>query len=92
MNINQGLFSADNWTYGVATLGCHIVPLHTGRAVADNVQDVLKDFVPQPGGKYQLAAQPGGHAQVVDGENEKCKEKRLQTPVFSHIHCFVVLQ
>ncbi len=35
-----------NWAYHVVTLGCHVVPVHTSREIADHVLEVLGDFIP----------------------------------------------
>jgi len=35
-----------NWSYTLVTLGCHVLPSHTGREIADFVLQVVGDFVP----------------------------------------------
>lgn len=35
-----------DWSYHVVTLGCHVVPVHTGRGICDHVLRVLSEFVP----------------------------------------------
>ena len=34
------------WSYKLVTLGCHVLPRHTGREVADHVVNVVKEFIP----------------------------------------------
>jgi len=35
------------WSYCLVTLGCHVLPVHTGREIADHVVKVVKQFVPE---------------------------------------------
>src|SRR6218665_3460917 len=35
-----------DWSYKLVTLGCHVLPKHTGREIADHVMHVVKQFVP----------------------------------------------
>jgi len=35
-----------DWSYSLVTLGCHVLPIHTGREIADHVVNVVKQFVP----------------------------------------------
>jgi len=37
-----------DWSYSVVTLGCHVLPSHTARDVADHVSSILKSFFPDP--------------------------------------------
>ena len=35
-----------DWSYHVVTLGCHVVPVHTSREIADHVLKIVGEFVP----------------------------------------------
>jgi len=35
-----------DWSYSLVTLGCHVLPIHTSREIADHVVNVVKQFVP----------------------------------------------
>ena len=35
-----------DWIYNLVTLGCHVLPTHTSREVADHVMNVVKQFIP----------------------------------------------
>jgi len=34
-----------DWSYFVATLGCHVLPVHSGREIANHVMQVVGEFV-----------------------------------------------
>lgn len=35
-----------NWSFCVATLGCHVLPVHTSAEIADHVLKVVSEFIP----------------------------------------------
>jgi hypothetical protein len=49
----------DDWNYKVFTLGCHVLPSHTSRAVADHVNYLLKKFFPDPKKLYLTSCHDG---------------------------------
>ena len=34
-----------NWSYRIVTLGCHVLPVHTSREIADHVLNIVGEFV-----------------------------------------------
>ena len=38
----------EDWELKIVTLGCHVLPSHTARAIADHISMLLKDFFPDP--------------------------------------------
>jgi hypothetical protein len=38
----------DDWDFKMTTLGCHVLPSHTSRAIADHISALLRDYFPDP--------------------------------------------
>jgi hypothetical protein len=76
----------DDWKFIVVTLGCHIVPTHTGRAVSDHVHLLLADFLPDPK-KIRITSCHDGAANMVKAS------QFLQVHSFQHCsaHCLHLL-
>ena len=48
LGVRASFLQGQDWSYSVATLGCHVLPSHTARDVADHVSAILKTFFPDP--------------------------------------------
>ena len=42
--LGVGVSFLHNWMHKVVTRGCHVLPCHTSRSIADHVNLILKEF------------------------------------------------
>ena len=75
-----------DWKYSVATLGCHILPTHTAKAVADHVNDLLTQFFDDTKKLYITSCHDGASNMVKSS-------KLLKVDTYQHCaaHCLHLL-